>query len=133
MDAPEGFVRTRQMGFSEHIGPLYRKGDDPAEFVFAARIADHHINRGGVVHGGMLMSFADHCLGETVHATTNARCSTISLQVNFVAPGRIGDWIFCKGEVTRVTRSVVFIRGRVFAGEQTLVDIQGVWKLLSGG
>ena len=133
MDAPEGFIRTPQMGFSEHIGPIYRKGDgDPAGWVFGARIAGHHINGGGVVHGGMLMSFADHCLGEIVHQTTKSRCSTISLQVNFVAPGRAGDWISCTGEVTRVARSVVFIRGRVVAGEQILVDVQGVWKLLSG-
>jgi uncharacterized protein (TIGR00369 family) len=127
-EVPEGFAPTRQMGFGEHIGPLYRKGE---EFLFAARMAGHHLNRGGVVHGGMLMSFADNCLGEIVHQTTARRCSTISLQINFVAPGREGDWIYCEGEVTRVTRSLVFIRGRVFAGEQTLVDVQGVWKLLS--
>ena len=129
---PAGFVRTKQMGFSEHIGPLFRQGgDDPGSWVFGFRAGAHHVNRGGVLHGGMLMSFADHCLGEIVHQTTQSRCSTISLQVNFAAPGRAGDWIACEGQVTRVTRSVVFIRGRVFVAERMLADVQGVWKLLS--
>ncbi len=131
--APPGFVRMRQTGFSEHIGPLFRRGDpdDPASWVFGFRVRDHQMNRGGVTHGGMLVSFADNCLGEVVHATTKSRCSTISLQVNFAAPGRAGDWVECAAEITRTTRSVVFIRGRVFIGTATLIDVQGVWKLLA--
>jgi uncharacterized protein (TIGR00369 family) len=130
--APEGFLPIGQMGFPEHVGTFYRKGDDPGSWIYAMRMAPHHLNRGGVVHGGTLMTFADQAFGETIHEVTKSRCSTISLQVNFVAPGRTGDWVFCEGRITRVTRSVVFISGRVFAGEQTLVDAQGIWKLLSG-
>jgi uncharacterized protein (TIGR00369 family) len=133
VDAPPGFMNTQQMGFSEHIGPLYRSGDpaDPASWVFGFRVREHQINRGGVTHGGMLMSFADNCLGETVHRTTRSPCSTISLQVNFAAPARVGDWVECKADITRITRSVVFIRGRVYSGAQTLLDVLGIWKLLA--
>ncbi len=131
--APPGFLRQEDIGFSDHIGPLFRRGDpaDPANCVFGFRVRGHQMNCGGVTHGGMLMSFADNCLGEVVHATTRSRCSTISLHVSFAAPGRAGDWVECRAEITRATRSVVFIRGRVTAGERTLIDVQGIWKLLA--
>ncbi len=128
---PPGFDLLDDDGFPGLIGPFFQQdAARPEDRVFGFRAAARHLNRGGVVHGGMLIAFADQSLGRTVHDTARSRCSTISLQTNFAAPGRDGDWIACTGRITRVTRSVVFISGRVFTEERTLLDVMGVWKLL---
>lgn len=132
-DIPPGYeILRKQTGFSELVGPFYvRKPRDGHTFSFAFRVLPQHLNQGGVVHGGMLVSFVDNALGAMVFkATGNKPCSTISLDCNFVAPGRLGDWIECAGEVGRVTSTLVFLDGRVMAGERVLMQAKGIWKIL---
>ena len=132
-DIPPGYeILRNDMGFSEHIGPFYvRKPLNGHTLAFGFRVGPQHINRGGVVHGGMLVSFADQCLGAVVFfAAGRTPCSTIDLASSFAAPGRLGDWIECTGAATRVTRDLVFMTGRVYVGERTLVDVKGIWKIL---
>jgi uncharacterized protein (TIGR00369 family) len=119
-------------GFGRLIGPLYvRKPRDGRTYAWGFRAADKHLNPGGVVHGGMLVSFADQCLGALVYFAAGKKpCSTIDLATSFVAPGRPGDWVECTGSVTRTTRDLVFVTGRVHVGAHTLVDLKGIWKIL---
>ena len=118
-------------GFMAHVGQIYfRRPMDGKPATFGLRADARHINRGGVVHGGMLVSFIDHALGAMVYHAVKGPCSTISLDCNFIAPGRAGEWIECQGEVTRVTKSVVFMRGRLVVGERMLMDAKGIWKVL---
>ncbi|MGE0153242.1 MAG: PaaI family thioesterase [Reyranellaceae bacterium] len=132
-DLPPGYELLRnEMGFSAHVGPFYvRKPRDGHRLAFAFRALPHHANRGGVVHGGMLVSFADHVLGAMCFkAAGNKPCSTITLDCSFVSPGRPGDWIECTGDIARMTRSVIFIDGRLFVGERVVLQAKGIWKLL---
>ena len=132
-DIPPGYEILRgDMGFSAHIGPFYvRKPINGHTLAFGFRVAPHHVNRGGVVHGGMLVSFADHALGAMASVAAGRKpCSTISLDCNFVAPGKPGDWIECTGEVVRATSSVVFVEGRLKADGRSLLQAKGIWKLL---
>ena len=66
-----------------------------------------HLNIGGVVHGGMLMSFADDVLGMTVwEAAGRKPCTTVQLNTQFIAPvqaGRAGR--SAAAEVLRATRT----------------------------
>ncbi len=126
---PEGFQPFDTTGFSTHIGPLFgRRAADG--WVFGLRLAPQHMNNGGVAHGGALTAFADNCLGETVYRAAKAPCTTITLTVSFVAPGRVGDWVECAGTITRATASLVFISGRVWCEDRSLLDAQGIWKIL---
>lgn len=133
LDVPPHYEPLRgDVGFSELAGPLYvRKPKDGQTLAWAFRAEPKHLNRGGVVHGGMLMTFADHMLGSVVYFAAGKKpCSTIQLDVSFVAPGRPGDWIECSGEVVRTTSSLIFVRGQVTAGDRTLADCKGIWKVL---
>ncbi|MCW5745617.1 MAG: PaaI family thioesterase [Alphaproteobacteria bacterium] len=132
-EIPPHFELLRdESGFGRLIGPLYvRKPGDGRAFAWGFRAVDKHLNPGGVVHGGMLMTFADQCFGGLVFFAAGKKpCSTIDLSASFVSPGRAGDWIECTGTVSRVTRDLVFVTGRVTAAERTLVDLKGIWKLL---
>lgn len=132
-DIPEHFELLRgNVGFGALIGPLYlRKPKEGRIYAWGFRATEKHLNPGGVVHGGMLVSFADTCLGALVFfAAGKTPCSTIDLASSFAAPGRAGDWIECTGAVSRVTRDLVFMTGRIYVGERTLVDLKGIWKIL---
>ena len=133
IEIPPGYeILRNDMGFSQHVGPFYvRKPKDGCTLAFGLRAQAHHANRGGVVHGGMLVSFMDHALGAICFASAGRRpCSTISLDCNFVSPARPGDWVECTGEIGRVTSSVVFVDGRLRVNERVVMQAKGIWKVL---
>ncbi len=57
--------------------------------------------------------------------------ATISHNFEFVAPARPGDWIECRGAVTRRTGSLVFVRGAMTVGETTVVTCSTILRRLS--
>lgn len=130
-DVPDGYEpEPEDNAFVALVGPVFRKTDgDRARFLFDAQ--EKHRNPRGVVHGGMLMTFMDNLLAHVVtRAVGDARKATMSLSCDFVAPARPGQRIEGAGEVTRVTRSMVFARGAITADGATVATGSGVWKLL---
>ena len=130
-DVPDGYEpEPEDNAFVALVGPVFRKTDgDRARFLFDAQ--EKHRNPRGVVHGGMLMTFMDNLLAHVVtRAVGDARKATMSLSCDFVAPARPGQRIEGSGEVTRVTRSMVFARGAITADGATVATGAGVWKLL---
>jgi acyl-coenzyme A thioesterase PaaI-like protein len=123
-----GWTEVEDEGFIAHVGPLHRRAADGA---YAFRAGQKHANLIGVVHGGMLMSFADRALGETaMRAADGANCVTIQLEMKFIDVGRLGDWIEIRPQVVKRTGSLVFLRGDVREGNRLLASADGVWKIL---
>jgi uncharacterized protein (TIGR00369 family) len=126
--AAEGWTRVEDNGFIAHVGPLHVRERDGR---YAFQADQKHANLIGVVHGGMLMSFADRALGETaMRAADGANCVTIQLEMKFIATGRLGDWIEILPQVVKRTGSLVFMRGDVRHGGRILASADGVWKIL---
>lgn len=124
---PAGFEPIHDVGFIDHVGPVYRRADGAYGF----RAAQKHANLIQVVHGGMLMSFADRALGETAMAAADgANCVTIQMEMQFIDVARLGDWIEARPEVVRRTGSLVFLRTDLWAGERRVAAATGVWKIL---
>ncbi len=128
---PDGFEPMPGSGaFVDDIGPVYQKrvGED---WRFGMRVEARHANPAGVTHGGVLMTFLDHILGKLVwDALEDKVAATIGLNTDLLAAARPGDWIEAEGEVTALTASIVFARGRARAGETMLATASGVWKIL---
>ena len=123
-----GWTPIADEGFIAHVGPVHRRAADGA---YAFRAEQKHANLIGVVHGGMLMSFADRALGETaMWAADGANCVTIQLEMKFIDVGRLGDWVGIQPQVVKRTGSLVFMRGDVRAGSRLLASADGVWKIL---
>ncbi|MDE0941353.1 MAG: PaaI family thioesterase [Alphaproteobacteria bacterium] len=131
VDVPVGFEAVAESDtFESLVGPLYEKWEGEV-YTCGFRAAPHHGNRRGVVHGGMLFTFADHTLGNMVWARNdNAPCATVTLNVDYLAGAKTGDWIECTGAVTRETRSLVFIKGQLTVDGQPVLTASGVWKKL---
>lgn len=128
--ASDGWKTIEGRGFPETVGTFWGKQVDGAwRYGFLAE--ERHANIGGVVHGGMLMTFVDDLLGRSIwYAVEKKPISTIQLNSRFVSPARPGDFVECKPEIQRVTRSVVFVRGELFVGERLVLSADGVWKIL---
>ena len=56
---------------------------------------------------------------------------TVSLNVDFVAGGRLGEWIEAVPEIVRKTQSLVFAKAQVLADSERLIaTATGVWKVV---
>ncbi len=129
--APEGYKSMPGNDpFIDQNGPVFRRKSDDGIWYYGFWAKDHHNNVAGVIHGGMLFSFADHFLGMSVAMAARRTSTTISMNVNFVAPGKIGDWIEGEAKITRLTRSLGFAQARVFVEHRTLMTADGVFKFL---
>ncbi len=116
-------------GFNAYVGPfLYKDGH------LVLTLRDEHMNGADMVHGGLLMAFADAALGKAVsEATQGAPCATMTLNSDFLAAGKRGAPLEARAEITRTTRSIVFATGRVYQGDKTLLTATGIWKILGAG
>ncbi len=125
-----GWKTMTGSGFTGVAGPWWVH-DTGEGRILGLRVAEHHGNQHmGTVHGGVLMTLADNGLGAAVaHAIEGLHCVTISLQTQFVATARIGEFIHCRAEVVRSSRSLVFVRGLILAGERTVASAEGIWKV----
>ncbi|TNE56642.1 MAG: PaaI family thioesterase [Alphaproteobacteria bacterium] len=126
----EGYVTWP--GWDPHedfLGPFYhRKDGDKYRTAFV--VEQKHINGGGAVHGGLLMSFADHSIFVFAQDVLGARVSgvTITLNGEFVSAGQLGDFVESTGEVVRETRSLVFVRGIIHTGDTVLLNYSAIIK-----
>lgn len=114
----------------DHIGPFYFKEmGDTRHYAF--KVEDKHCNDSDILHGGVLMTFADYCL--CMEATNNYKeenCVTISFNCEFVFAAEIGDLIECRANVTRSTGSLVFVTGEIFVEDETIFTFSSVVKRL---
>lgn len=125
---PDGYESIFESGFNGYLGPIYMKEQAHNNRHFILPVRQELLNAGGVVHGGVLMSLADVALGVTVVRGTGRPAATISLDCNFVAAGKLGEVLEAEAEITRATRDVVFVKGRVYTETRTLLTAQGIWK-----
>ena len=90
-----------------------------------------HLNGGGAVHGGLLMTFADSVLGIAAWGACEpgAWCVTVSQSSNFLRAVRPGDLIEVTPVVTRATRSMIFTRGDFSVGTEIVFQAQSLWKV----
>jgi acyl-coenzyme A thioesterase PaaI-like protein len=94
-----------------------------------------HANPNGVLHGGVLMAFADHTLSLLAwEAAERAPCTTIQLNTHLLEAVRPGEFIELRGEITRRTRGLVFVRGLIVVRQDDQVRdvgaIDGIWRVL---
>jgi acyl-coenzyme A thioesterase PaaI-like protein len=102
----------------------------PDGWRYALEMRDDHINPAGAIHGGILMAFADHVLGLYVWAEAKGAPNvTIQLNTHFLGAAKPGDFIILRGEVTRATGSMVFVRGLIAAGDRDVVALDGIWRV----
>ena len=130
---PPGFRALRTAGDFIHVnGPLYlyHHRDDVR---LGFRVERRHTNPLGICHGGMLASFCDMLLPISAHRVNrevgHRFLPTINLQIDYLAPAKLGDWVEGRAEVLKVTRSLVFAQGLVTSNGVPCARVSGIFKL----
>jgi uncharacterized protein (TIGR00369 family) len=116
--------------FENRAGPFYWQQQEDGAHRFACRAEARHCNRHGIVHGGLMMTMIDLAMVVAGKQSWEEQLVTVSLNSEFIAAGREGEVIEAAGELVRRTRSLAFVRGRVFVGDRTLLTASAVLKPL---
>ncbi len=123
--------RWTPTGFSRHIGfhdyELHPDGTVSVEL----DAEDRHLNAGGIVHGGVLLSMLDSVMGGAVVATLRDGewTATESLTTNFMRPG-MTERVRATGSVDRRGKLTAFVQGEVAAADgRILARASGVWAI----
>ncbi len=125
----EGWEPFSEPGHIELTGPLWRKQEGD-ELLVALHVKDKHLNRNGVVHGGMLMTLLDHAMamGSWAH-NGQRRQATIQFETQFIGKAERDDFLVVRPQVMRRARSLVFMRAVGTVGERVVVSASGVWTI----
>jgi uncharacterized protein (TIGR00369 family) len=128
---PPGYSETRLIDpFEIYVGPVFEAGAKGAKR-YALRVDRRHLNMRGIVHGGMLMTFADAALGQAAwDLTDHAPSVTLNMQTHFLRGVRDGDLIEVEPKLMRQTRALLFIRGDFSVNDELVMSVASVWKLL---
>ena len=79
-------------------------------------------NPSGFIQGGMLAAMLDDAMGPAAFIMSNGKqyTPTISMNVNFISPGRVGSFV-CEAKVVQMGKTIVFVEGRLMDSAGTLV------------
>jgi acyl-coenzyme A thioesterase 13 len=117
--------------YETSIGPFYFRADE-GRVRCAFQPRREHLNGGGTIHGGALMSFADFALFGIAHNALNgSHAVTLTCNCEFVGAGALDGVVEAEGEVIRDTRSVIFVRGLVTQASRPLLSFSGTLKKIA--
>jgi len=132
MSIPAGFRKFKfNTGFPEAVGPLYGKWDGEA-LLMGFRVEMRHCNPGQVAHGGMLATFADMFIPIAARVQAKADVGfapTVSLNLDFIAPARLGSWVEGRAEFLRAGKSLFFAQGLATADGVLCLRASAIFKV----
>ena len=129
--AAQGFVPANFTGaYLQNGGPYYTKKGERGWLV-GLRVAEGHTNYIDIAHGGVLSTLADVALSLQVYLSEqpNPAVTTTSLTTNFIAPGRLDDWLVADATIDRLGKRVAHVHGHIHCGEQRLASMSGVFNI----
>ncbi|MFI4998973.1 MAG: PaaI family thioesterase [Reyranellales bacterium] len=121
---------TEAIGFAAANGPWFEKIDN-GRVVRGFLPGPQHANSLGILHGGMLAAFLDAAMGTAVFHTLQRRCVTLRLSLDYLGPGRVGDWLQAEGELVGHDEHVAQVRGRLYGPRRDVLTALGTFSLLS--
>ena len=117
-------------GFNTHIGPMLYARDDECWYG-SIDLQDHHINHGGVCHGGVYMALADVTMGIAAYQLSDwQKCATIDFQTHFLAAAKKGQKLVCNARLNRAVGDLVFMESHIWAAGRQCAQSSGIWKVL---
>ena len=120
-----------QQGFMKHNGGVLFRNISETEYEFKSTINPNHLNAAGITHGGYLSALVDAGAGTAAHRSAeNAPCVTISLDLKFIGPSKIGDEIIGNVKILKKTKTLVFLFCELKCNDKIITSATGVWKIL---
>jgi len=118
-------------GFMKHNGGLLFKNISENEYEFKTTINENHLNAAGITHGGFIAAVVDAGAGTAAHRAADQNpCVTISLELKFISPVKLGQELLGKTKIQKKTKSMIFLTCVLTAENKTVATASGVWKIL---
>ncbi|WP_293901994.1 PaaI family thioesterase [Phenylobacterium sp.] len=115
--------------YEDLAGPFYYRVGDDGRAVCAFRAEYKHLNGGGFLHGGCVMTFADFALFVIARDVIDgSRTVTATFNGELVGTAHEGDLVECTGEVVKAGRSMVFVRGIITSKGEPVMSFSSVLK-----
>ena len=129
---PDGFRPVLLLGeFTTLNGPLYGKWAD-GKVLLGFRVEPRHTNPLSNCHGGMLATFVDMLVPCTTMYLPDREprfLPTVSLQIDYLGPAKLGAWVQGEAQVLRTTRNLLFGQGLVSADGEPALRFSGIFKI----
>lgn len=130
---PEGFESILSSSpFGWENGPIFEKITED-KIMRGFRVAPRHLNAGGMVHGGMVMTFADILLATAAHSVASPPMVTVRVTTDFIGPAVEGEWVQGYAEAEAPVDGMIPVRGLIEAAGRPVASVQGLFKALVRG
>ena len=118
-------------GFMKHNGGVLFRTISETEYEFKSTINENHLNAAGITHGGYIAALIDAGAGTAAHRSAdNSPCVTISLDLKFIGPSKVGDEILGKVKILKKTNSLVFLFCEMNCNDKIIASASGIWKII---
>tara|TARA_B100000700_G_C14446001_1_gene579426 strand:- start:139 stop:564 length:426 start_codon:yes stop_codon:yes gene_type:complete len=119
-------------GFMKHNGGLLFRTISEDECEFTTIINENHLNAAGITHGGFIAAFIDAGGGSAAHKSADQNmCVTISLEIKFISPVKLGQKLVGKTKIQKKTKSMVFLTCELTVENKIVATASGIWKILT--
>ena len=119
--------------FEDLVGPMFESEASTPKRSCAMRLEARHCNTARIAHGGLLMTFADYATFAIAREAIGPNGGvTVSMTNDFTAAARAGDLLEADVDITRETRSMVFVQGRLRVEDTVVMAFSAVVKKLRG-
>ena len=119
-------------GFMKHNGGVLFKTISNNEYEFKTKINKNHLNTAGITHGGFIAALVDAGAGSAAHRSAdNNPCVTVSLELKFISPVRLGQELIGNTKIQKKTRSMIFLTCELTTEGKIVATASGVWKILN--
>jgi uncharacterized protein (TIGR00369 family) len=100
--------------FETNTGPFYTRREADGRLVSVFIAEQRHMNGGGFMHGGCMLTFADYaCFAIYSEEAGGGAGVTVNLSGDFLSPVSVGDRLEAVGEVTRAGGRLIYVRGLI--------------------
>ena len=124
-----GWSTWQSDAFEQHAGPFYERFEADGGGVCAFRAEPRHMNGGGFMHGGCLLTFADSAIFTIARAAMGDHHGvTVNLSGDFLDSAQVGERIEARGEVTRAGGRTIFVRGLATADGRPVLSFTAIIK-----
>jgi len=128
---PDTYNHWQGDSAEDYTGPFFFRMDNELAHT-RFRIQPHNCNAHGIVHGGVLMMFADYTVCIAALGGTQESVVTVTCNNEFIGPAASGDVVEGLGEVTRSGGSLIFTRATLRANGRIILTASAVIKKLNG-
>lgn len=126
------WIDYKAKGFNIHAGPFFIAPFSEGVYRMYMNIEPHHLNQGGVVHGGVSMTMADNAMGMAANLDAGGQpCSTIEFGMKFIAAAKVGGPLYGEARVERRTRDICFLSAELWSHGRKTAMATGVWKYIN--